>query len=171
MFRRGAWPALSVIALGLVVGCSGGPQTAQGKGEDQVRESFTALQAALKAKDADKIWALLDAESQADAERAAQGIKAAYEKASADEKAQQEKALGLTGPELSSLSGRAFLKTKRFYGKYDELPESKLDKVTVQGDSATVNYVEPDGDKEKLTLVRQEGHWKVTLPMPKGTQP
>jgi hypothetical protein len=144
-------------------------QTPQSKGEDEVREAFAAFQAALKAKDAEKLWTLLDAESQADAERAAQAVKAAYEKAGADDKAQQEKALGLSSTELSSLSGRGFLKSKRFHGKYDELPGSKIDKITIQGDSATVNYTETDGDKEKLTLVRQEGRWKVTVPMPRGT--
>jgi hypothetical protein len=164
-------PALPCFLLGLVLGCSGDRQNTQGKAEDQVRETFTALQKALEARDAEKLWGLLDAESQADAERAAGAVKAAYEKAGAEEKAQQEKALGLTGAELSALTGRGFLKTKRFQGKYDEVPGSKLDKITVQGDSATVNYVEADGDRERLTLVRQEGHWKVSLPMPKGTQP
>jgi hypothetical protein len=160
---------LSIILLSLTVGCSGDRQTPQSKGEDPIRETFLALQVALKAQDAEKLWALLDNESQADAERAAQNIKAAYEKAGPDEKAQQEKALGLTGAELSLLSGRGFLKTKRFYGKFDELPDSKLEKVTVQGDSATVAYTEADGDKQKLALIRQDGQWKVTLPMPKGT--
>jgi hypothetical protein len=171
MFRRRACHALLMFILGLAVGCSSDRQTPQGKGEDQVREAFTAFQAALKARDADKLWTLLDTESQADAERTAQAIKAAFEKAGAEEKSQQEKALGLSGADLSSLTGRGFLKTNRFHGKYDEVPESKVDKVTVQGDSATVTYIEPDGDKEKLTLVRREGRWKITLPMPKGTQP
>jgi hypothetical protein len=171
MFRGVVLHALPIIALGLTLGCSGARQTPESKGEDQVRATFSALQAALKARDVDKLWMLLDAESQADAERAAQAIKAAYEKAGPDEKAQQEKALGLTGAELSSLSGRGFLKTNRFQGKYDEVPDSKLDKVTIQGDNATVAYTEADGDKEKVTLVRQEGRWKVTLPMPKSIQP
>jgi hypothetical protein len=171
MFRCATSQALPILLLSLAVGCSGDRQTPQSKGEDQVREVFASFQAALKARDVDKLWSLLDPESQADAERAAQAVKAAYQKAGRDEKAQQEKELGLTGAELSSLSGRGFLKTKRFQGKYDEVPDSKLDKVTVQGDSATVAYTEADGDKEKLTLVRHEGQWKVTLPMPKGTQP
>jgi hypothetical protein len=162
---------LPLLVLGLTVGCSAPPSASQPKGDDQVQEAFAAFQAAMKARDADKLWALLDSESQADAERAAQGIKTAYEKASAEDKAQQEKALGLSGAELASLSGRGFLKSKRFLGKYDEIVESKLDKVTVQGDSATAAYTEADGDKEKLTLVRQDGRWKVSVPMPRGTQP
>src|SRR5262249_50402162 len=151
--------------LGLAIGCSSERQAPQSKNEDQVREAFAVFQTALKARDADKLWTLLYTESQGDADRAAQAGKVAYEKAGADDKAEQEKALGLAGAELSSLSGRGFLKTKRFHGKYDEVPESKVDKITVQGDSATVTYIEPDGDKEKITLVRQEGRWKITLPM------
>jgi hypothetical protein len=34
-----------------------------------------------------------------------------------------------------------------------------------------VAYTEPDGDKEKLSLARQDGQWKVSLPMPKATEP
>jgi hypothetical protein len=36
---------------------------------------------------------------------------------------------------------------------------------------ATITYIEPDGDREKLTLVRQDGGWRFTLPMPRGTLP
>jgi hypothetical protein len=127
------------------------------------------LQEALKAKDADKVWSLLDADSQADAERAAKAARDAYAKAAPGERAEQEKALGLAGAELTSLKGPGFLKTRRFQGKYDEISESKIDKVVVQGEKAAVNYTEPDGDKEKLTLVREGGRWKVSLAMPKGS--
>jgi hypothetical protein len=37
----------------------------------------------------------------------------------------------------------------------------------VEGEQATVEYVEPNGEKEKLKFVRQEGQWKVRLPVPK----
>jgi hypothetical protein len=33
----------------------------------------------------------------------------------------------------------------------------------VDGDKATVFYTEEDGDKEKLSLVRQGGKWKFFL--------
>ena len=72
---------------------------------------------------------------------------------------------------MPARTGKEFLKTKRFHGKYDELPDSKIEKVTVQGDQATIAYVELDGDKEKLILVREQGEWKVSIPMPKGSQP
>jgi hypothetical protein len=136
--------------------------------EGPVRETFAAFQAALTARDAEQLWALLDSDSRADAERAAKTIQAMYAKASAEDKADQEKALGLPGAELAGLTGQGFLKTKRFHGKYDEVSDSKIDKITVQGDSATVAYTEADGDREKLTLVRQAGQWKVSAPMPKA---
>jgi hypothetical protein len=139
--------------------------------EDKVRETFTALQAALKAKDAGKVWKLLDRESQAAAERTARVVKAAYAKANDEKKAKLEKALGLSGAELGKLTGEGFLKTKRFLGKYDEIADSKIDKIAVVEDRATVNYTEADGDKEKLRLNRQDGVWKVSLPMPAVAQP
>src|SRR5205823_652580 len=141
---------ISLILLGsLTAGCNKPPSasTAAAKGEEEpARQTFVALQAALKAKDADQLWAMLDTESQADAERAAKVVQEAYTKATPDAKAEQEKALGLSGAELGALTGKGFLKTKRFLGKYDEVIDSKIDKVTVQGDTATVNYIESDGD-------------------------
>jgi hypothetical protein len=144
------------------------PAPAPAGDEGAVRAAFAAFQAALEARDADKLWGMLDEDSRAEAERAAKALQGAYEKADAAAKAEQEKALGLTGPELAALTGPGFLKSNRFHGKYHEIPGSKVEKVTVQGDRATVNYVEDDGDKEKLTLVRQGGAWKLSLPMPKG---
>jgi hypothetical protein len=166
--------ALAWLVIGcalLVLGCSKTTDVSSGGEEGRARETFIALQAALKAHDADKLWKLLDSESQDDAERAAKAVQAAYAKADANEKSEQEKALGVPGEQLAALNGSGFLKTKRFHGKYDELSESKIDQVTVQGDKATVAYTEPDGDKEKASLVRQGGQWKVSLSMPKATQP
>jgi hypothetical protein len=166
---RHATRIIGFVVLGTMAGGCAKPSVSAPapKGEEEpARQAFVALQTALKAKDADKLWALLDTDSQADAERAAKAVQEAYTKAPADAKAEQEKALGLTGPELAGINGKTFLKTKRFLGKYDEVADSKIEKVTVQGDTATVNYVESDGDKVKLNLVRQGGQWKASLPMP-----
>jgi hypothetical protein len=162
---------LMFMWMALVIGCtkpSGGSAAGE---EGQVRETVAAVQAALTSRDADKLWGLLDSESRADAEQAAKAVQAAYAKADANDKPEHEKALGLTGTELAELTGKGFLKTKRFHGKYEELSESKIDKVTVTGDKATVAYTEPDGDKEKLSLVREEGQWKVSLAIPKISHP
>ena len=139
--------------------------------ERAVREKFAELQSAIKSRDTDKLWALLDARSRADAERAAKDIQTAHAKASAEGKIKQEEALGLSGNELAGLTGVGFLKTKGFQGRYHELPDSKIEKVVVQGDSATIHYLEPDGDREKAILVRQDGQWKVWLTMPKSASP
>lgn len=132
------------------------------------RRAFEALQAALKAKDGEAVWALLDEDSRADAERSAKAIRDSYEKAAAGERAELAKQLGLAGADLAKLQGVGFLKTSRFLGTYDEIPTSTVEKVTVQGERATVAYLEPDGDREKVTLVRQGGAWRAALPMPKG---
>lgn len=166
--RTGLFVWQTCFCVVFAVGCSKTTDLPPSKEEGQVRETFTALQAALKERDADKVWKLLDSESQAEAERAAKTAQAAYTRADAKQKAEQEETLGLPGDQLAGLTGMAFLKTKRFHGKYDELSDSKIDKVTIQGDKATVAYTEPDGDKEKVNLVRQDGQWKVSLPMPKA---
>lgn len=172
MVRRSTpfvWLTVSYVVF--AVGCSKTTEVSPANEEGRVRETFTALQAALKARDADKLWQLLDSESQADAERAAKTVQATYTKADANTQSEQEKAMGLPADQLSGLTAIGFLKTTRFHGKYKELSESKIDKVTVQQDKATVAYTEPDDDKEKVSLVRQDGQWKVALPMPKATQP
>jgi hypothetical protein len=163
------WKAFVCVLV--VVGCSKTTQRPASGEEGAVRETVAAVQAALKAGTADKLWQLLDKESRDDAERAAKAIQATYTKADAKEKSELEQALGLPGGELAGLTGAEFLKTKRFHGKYGELADSKIDKVTPQGDKAVVAYTEPDGDKEKLNLVRQDGQWKVSLAMPSATQP
>lgn len=158
---------LAFLAAG-AWGCSK-PADAPASGEEEaVRKAFTAFQEALKARDADKVWGLLDDDSRAEADRAARDVRDAYGKADAAGKGELEKALGLSAADLAALDGKGFLKTKRFHGKYDEIPGSKVDKASVQGDKATVTYVEDDGDKVKLELVKQGGQWKVSVPMPRG---
>jgi hypothetical protein len=163
----GIWAATAVLSC--LAGCSRPAENAApAKGEDEARATFVAFQQALKAKDADKLWSLLDTDSQADAERKAKAVRDAYAKANPKDRTEQEKTLGLSGAELESLKGVGFLKSKRFlgYNKYDEIPSSKIDKIDVKGDRVVVNYVDDDGDKEKLELIREAGKWKVVAPMP-----
>ncbi len=159
------------ILLGAVaVGCSTSADRpgakAASQDEEQVRQTFVAYQAALKARDGDKLWSLIDSDARADAEKAAKDAQAAYDKASPEEKPERVKAMGLTKAEMAKLTGPLFLKSNRFHGKYAEVEDSTIDKIEVQGDKATVFYTEPDQDKEKLTLVRQDGKWKVSVKMP-----
>jgi hypothetical protein len=156
----------------LVVGCARSPETPKQSAADlegEVRGKFAALQAAVKVGDVDGLWALLDGKSQAEAERASQALQAAYGKAGPEEKAKQAEALGLTATDLAGLTGKAILKTERFRKRYRELPESAVEKVVVEGDHATVHFLEPDGDHEKLVMVRQQGQWKVWLKVPRLT--
>jgi hypothetical protein len=138
--RLAALLALSLLLL-QGAGCTPTPPAAEGKDEKPVREAFTAFQEALKAHDGDKLWNLIDAESQAGAERSGKAL---------------------------NLSGKDFLKSDQFCGQkpLNEVPDGKFKKVSIQGDKATVNYVEADGDEEKLKLVREGGQWKVSAPMP-----
>jgi hypothetical protein len=160
------------LVLLLAAGVAGLLQTvSRAADEDDVRAAFVAFQKALKDKDAGKIWKLLDKTSQTAAERSAKAVQKYYNKADAEKKAKMEKALGLPGDELAKLTGEGFLKTKSFHAKYDEVPGSKIASISVDGDRATVNYVEEDGDKEKMQMKREDGKWKVTAPMPTVAQP
>jgi hypothetical protein len=157
--------------MALALGCSKAPDRPSVDEEAAVRAQFTALLAAVKDGDADKLWSMLDSRSQADAERVAKAVQASYAKAAPGEKTEMENLLGMNGAELAVLTGKGYLKTKRFQRKYHDMPGSTIEKVVIQGDSATVHYLESDGDKEKAILVRQQGEWKVWLTMPGGGKP
>jgi hypothetical protein len=166
--RRG-WKA--VLCVAFVLGCTKAPDRPLSDQEAAVRERFAELQWALKNRDTDKLWTLLDSKSQAAAEQAARDIQTVHDKAAVEERVKQEDLLGLTATELAGLTGKGFLKTKRFQKRHDELADSKIDRVVLQGDSATVYYLEPDGDREKTILVRQDDQWKVWLTMPRASKP
>jgi hypothetical protein len=133
-----------------------------------VRQRFAEVQAAVKARDAGKLWGMLSSKSRADAEKEAKALRTAYEGADAAEKARLEKELGLAGEELAKLAGPGFLKTRRFLRKYDEVAESTVERVTAQGDSATLYFTEPDGDREKMAFVREDDQWRAWVAMPKA---
>jgi len=171
MNRTCTWKSCVAAALVIVTGIwvVGDARSVQGKAEDEVKQAFSDLQIALGAKDPAKIWALIDSDTQSDAEKIAKRIKTGYGKANDTQKAELEKSFGLTADELARVDGKLLMKTKQFIGKYEELADRKgtvITGITVQGDSATVNYTEADGDKVKLNLKRQDGKWKAAMPMP-----
>jgi hypothetical protein len=143
-----------------------GSEAPPSSNEGPVREAFESFQKALKAKDANTLWSLLDKDSQADAEREARRLRDAYTRAARDERAKQEKALGLAGAKLESLKGIGFLESTRFLGYYREVPESKIEEFEIKGDNAIVHYFE--SYRQTLSLVRQGGEWKLIVPMPTG---
>jgi hypothetical protein len=163
---RSSWCPVVGLAIMTGVLLARDTQSAQSKVEDDVKEAFGKLQNSIKAKDAAKTWDLLDRATQADAERTAKIVKSAYKKASNKAKAKHEEVLGLKADEFAKIDGQGLLKTRPFLAKYDEIPDAKITGVTVQGDSATVNFIEPDGDKEKLSYSKKDGKWKVALPLP-----
>jgi hypothetical protein len=139
-------------------------------GEDDIRQAFTALQKAIKGRDADKIWGLIDTDSQADANRAAKAVQAAFAKADDKGKGEFEKKYGLTAKELGAMTGKLFIKSERFHGKYYEVPGGKIESVKVKGDTARITFKEEDGDIEKFSMVKQKGEWRFTIPMPKAVE-
>jgi len=141
--------------------------TAAARADDEldVKTVFLAFQAALKVADHEKLWSLLDTKARAETDAYAKIVQATYGKSNDDEKAKLEKAFGLSADEMNKLTGKLYLKSKPFLKKYHEVPGSKVDKVTVEGDKAAVNYIEEDNDKEKLELVRQDGKWKLSIPV------
>jgi hypothetical protein len=131
--------------------------------EAEVRSAFTALQKALKSGDAEKIWPLLDKSSQEAAARVAKGWKGRYSKARPRDKVKLEQMFGLSAKEMAGLTGKLYVKSKRWQGLHDEIAPSVVTKVMVAGARATVFYTEPDGDKEKLLFTRQGGQWRASL--------
>jgi hypothetical protein len=172
---RCGWVGLLVVAF--AAGCNSNPTERQPTGptpaepEAAVREQFAALQAAVKARDADKLWDLLSSKAQADADRAATAARAAYEKGGADEKVKQAAALGLPDADVGKLTGQGFLRTRPFLAKHGELVEGKVGRVAVLGDSATVHWEDDEGDKEKTVFMHEGGRWKAWLAMPRDRKP
>src|ERR1700687_2609469 len=88
--------------------------TANARADDEadVKTVFTTLQAALKAADHEKLWSLLDATTQADADKYAKTVQTSYGKSGDDEKAKLEKSFGLSADEMSKITGKLYLKSK-----------------------------------------------------------
>ena len=166
MLRR-SLTALTMISLA-AAGCSKTADSpASNAAEADVRTAVTALQAAIKDKDTGRLWDLLDAKSQTEADQAAAAVQGKYKAADATGKAALEKSLGLPAADLEKLDGPGYLRTEAFRKKYQELAESTITDVKVTGKKATVYYTEPDGDKEKFDLALRDGKWKAQLAMPK----
>ena len=153
----------------VVVGFAASPIRADDT--DLLHTKFKELQAAVQAKDADKLWDLLSSKSRNDAEKTAREMRESYAKASPIERSKQEKTLGLNGKDISQLTGKEFLKSATVWKKLRELPESKIARVVIGSDNATVHYLETDGDKEKLIFVRQDNEWKAWLILPRLVDP
>ena len=160
--------SLGIVFAACLIGCQPGDDPK--KAEEQVKEAFKALQTAIKEKDADKIWNLLDKDSQSDAEREAGAAKEAYGKLADKDKADYEKRLKLTDKELAHMTGKLYVKSEVFYKKHHEIPDSKIDKVSVTGETGILYSIEEDGDKVNFPVVRDKGQWKFSLKIPKAPE-
>jgi hypothetical protein len=156
------------LSLFLLAGCSPAAKTSAGGEEDAVRAVVADLQKAIRDKDGDALWNLLDADTQSDAERQARRARDDYARADDHGKKEMVRRSGLDGAVLAELDERSYFRSRGFAGKYGELPDSKVTRVTVTGDKATVEYVEPDEDREELRLVKADGRWKVALALPRA---
>ena len=171
MFGRA--PAWLLLGSLLVGGCAA-PAPKAGKGSDtdaEVRKAFADFQAAVKDRSGERLYDLLDSDSRQDADRVARAVKETY--ATADEKKKEElaKRVGLPAAKLQDLSGKTFLESELFYryDEHDELPDVKqLDKVDVKGDTARVDYKDPDKPDVMMhqKLTRQDGRWRVQVKVP-----
>jgi hypothetical protein len=135
--------------------------------EAEIGKLFANFQDGLKNADSDKLWGLLDAKSQKEADGKAMETSEDFNNSDEKKKAEMEKNLGLTAAELQKLDGKGYLKSKRFLGEYHEVPGSKLEKVEVSGDQAEVTYLEEDGDRPKMNALRDKGRWKLIVKMPR----
>ena len=153
----------------LLVTLAAAPSWPQGKdAAAQVRARFAELQAALKAKDVNRTWALLAKKSQTAAERVARSVRTAYARANPKEKARLEVALGLSGKEVAKMTAKDCLRMKRFRRKADEITGGEFRKVTIETEGAQVHFFDPeDNDTERVVFVREGGQWKAWLAIPK----
>jgi hypothetical protein len=180
--------SLSIVLAGLLCGCTGGGTSGKKtnekaaensddkKGgspknaEDEVQKSFTALQKAIKDKDADKVWDLLVKDRQTDADREAKAARETYDKLPEKDRAGFEKKMALTGDQFAKMTGKVYLRSAKFHGKTHEIPDSKVEKITVSGDSGTLKYVEEDGDKISVNVAKETGGWKFDLAIPRAPE-
>jgi hypothetical protein len=162
------WLVAGAMAMALVVGGQYGT-AAGGAEEAEVREKFKALQAAIRGKDAAKVWPLVSTKTQDGAGKIAKSVQDKYAKADAAGKVKLEKAIGLPADTLAKMTAMDYFKTPAFNEKYSELADAKtvIEKVVIKGDKATVHYVEPDNDKVTQLFVRQDKEWKAELKIEK----
>ena len=160
-----AWTKLRIVCL-MLAGAAFYTGSANADDMEVLHQKFNEIQQSVKAKDADS-WNLVSAKTQKDADKIGKEVRETYRKASPDEKRKQEQTLGLSAADVQELAGRGFIKSAGVWKKYRDLPGSSITRVTITGDSATVNYLETDGDREKMLFLREGNEWKAWLILPR----
>jgi hypothetical protein len=156
-----------LLLLATACGCTKPPAAPPpGDEEPRIRARFEEFRDALQARDAERLWAMLSRQSQADAERAARTLRTEHDKADPQSKAEQEKELGLSAADLSKLTGRDLMRTRPFQERYEEARDGKFERASVKDDNATVYFRDDEGDREKLIMLREGEQWKLWLKVP-----
>jgi hypothetical protein len=176
--------AVGLLLVAGLLGCNTGGDGKKDKDasddEKQVKAQFEKLKSALDKRDPDKIWALLDDDSQKDAEKAAEHIKAEFAKADDAKKAEMKKKYIFAGTEkekletpdnldLAALTGKTVLKTAPFHDKYDPIEEADVEKVAIKGEKATVSWKNKESEKGEVIMFKQKGEWRAHLMTPRGS--
>jgi len=157
----------------LLAGCARQATPAKVHDTDvDIRMTFGELQTAVKEKNGAKIYDLLDADSRQDADKLAKTLQDMYARADGAKRAELAKKVGLPEEKLKDLSGKGFLGSELFHraDEHDEIPDVKaLDRVEVKGEAAKVEYKDPDNPTATTTqrLVREDGHWRFKMGMPR----
>jgi hypothetical protein len=150
--------------LALVV-AGRGVTYAGGQAETDVRARFKQLQDAINAKDSAKVWAMSTTKTQEAATKVAKGIQDKFAKANDAGKDKLAKIVGLPKDAVAKMTGQDYFKTPAFNEKFSELadPKTKIEKVVLKGDKATVHFIEPDNDKVTIDFVVQDKEWKAEI--------
>jgi hypothetical protein len=139
----------------------------QPAGEDEaVWKVVQALQRAVKEKDYDAVWSLLDEDTRKKAEEVAKKVKEQYVSGDAGVRSELSERHGFTtGSEFERLDGRGYVHSKVFWYEIEDLPDSTFKTpAEIDGTEATVRYTEKGETKEEqLTLIKEEGKWKVEV--------
>src|SRR5262249_1774505 len=137
------------------------------------------FQAAVKAKNGDKAWALLSKESQMKMELVVGLMKEQFKKLDdlPEEKRKEieeliSKKLGMPLADLKKMDGKKFFgfalkNAEKFAGPggdgLKELHEATLEDLKVEGDKATAK-VKTSKKSDPIHFIKEGGSWKVTMP-------
>jgi hypothetical protein len=163
--------AMGCIFAAALMGCTpaSSPPPSQPLNEE-IEQAWNRLKVAIKTKSGDQVWDLVDKDTQADADRQAKATKEAFAKLADKDKGGYEKKLALSAKELADMTGKLYLQSGPFHAKHHEIADSKIEKTTVTGETATLIFVEPDNDKVTVRLTREGGKWKFQLDVPKAPE-
>jgi hypothetical protein len=144
---------------------------AAGCGGATPEAAFKDFQAAIKAKDADKLWNVMSKDAQTKAERTASSISEQLkmldklppeQRKLAEEK--MAEALGVTAADLKTLDGKKLfsisLKNPKTEEALKNVASATLENVKVEGDKAT-GTVKTGTKSDTLHFVKEGGSWKL----------